>query len=109
MLTSGIEWRAAHSVIGILMFAAVWLIAGGGILQHLKFRKYRKRTVFGVMHAWSGRTAITLALINGGLGLALAGGHGPGAYAAYGIISGIIWLLWAGSTIVSLKRDKHRF
>ncbi|RMZ04903.1 hypothetical protein D0860_06153 [Hortaea werneckii] len=97
----------AHVVIGLLLFASIWVLALGGLLHHLSFRKYRRPTFIGTAHAWSARTIITLAIINGGLGLALAGGHGVGAYAAYGIVTGVIWICWVGFTIISMRRESR--
>lgn len=36
---------------------------------------------------------ITLGIVNGGLGLELAD-KGKGAYIAYGVVAGIVWLLY---------------
>ncbi|KAI7226156.1 hypothetical protein KC330_g8920 [Hortaea werneckii] len=102
---SGHQLDEAHVVIGLLLFAALWLLAIGGLLQHLYFRKYHQRTLIGVAHAWSARTMITLAIINGGLGLSLAGGHGAGTYAAYGVVTAAIWICWVGFTIISMRRE----
>jgi hypothetical protein len=46
---------------------------------------------------WAARAIITLAFINGGLGLDLSD-KGTGAKAAYGVIAAIIWLAWMGIT-----------
>lgn len=94
-------------MIGLLLFAAFWFLAIGGLLQHLYFRKYHQRSFIGVAHAWSARLMITLAIINGGLGLALAGGHGAGTYAAYGVVTAVIWICWVGFTIMSMRRESQ--
>lgn len=92
-------------VIGLLLFAALWSLAIGGLLQHLYFRKYQQRSFIGVAHAWSARLMITLAIINGGLGLSLAGGHGAGTYAAYGVVTAVLCMCWVGFTIISMRRE----
>ena len=75
----------------------VWLVAAGGFLQHLAFRKHQRRAIIGHIHMWFGRALITLAFINGGLGLQLAGEHG-GGLAAYGVVAALVWLAWIAIT-----------
>ncbi|KAI6794418.1 hypothetical protein KC363_g7975 [Hortaea werneckii] len=104
---SGHQLDEAHVVIGLLLFAALWFLAIGGLLQHLYFRKHQQRSFIGVAHAWSARVMITLAIINGGLGLALAGGHEAGTYAAYGVVTAVIWICWVVFTIISMRRESR--
>jgi hypothetical protein len=47
--------------------------AGLGLLQHRIFRRTKQETMFGIVHRFLGPLAIVLALVNGGLGLDLAG------------------------------------
>ena len=75
----------------------VWLAAAGGFLQHLAFRKHQRRTIVGQIHMWVGRALITLAFINGGLGLQLTGEH-DGKLAAYGVVAALVWLAWMAIT-----------
>lgn len=41
---------------------------------------------------------ITLGIVNGGLGLELAD-QGKGAYIAYGVVAGIVWLLYVAVAV----------
>jgi hypothetical protein len=43
------------------------------VIQHRVFRRTKQETIFGIVHRFFGPTIIVLALINGGLGLNLAG------------------------------------
>jgi hypothetical protein len=43
------------------------------VVQHRVFRRTKQETIFGIVHRFFGPTIIVLALINGGLGLDLAG------------------------------------
>ena len=79
------------------MFSLVWLVAVGGVLQHLAFRKKGQRTINGHAHMWLARALITLAFTNVGLGLQFAR-QSKGAYAAYGVVAGVLWLAWVGFT-----------
>jgi uncharacterized membrane protein len=63
----------------------------------MAFRKYKRRTIIGHVHMWVARAMITLAFVNGGLGLALSG-SGTGEKAAYGVVAALVWLAWMGIT-----------
>jgi hypothetical protein len=90
---------SAHAVIGLLLFASIWIVACGGILQHLAFQTYKRRTPIGYVHMWGARGLITLAFVNGGLGLALADEGANGKLIAYGVVAGVLWLAWIGVTL----------
>jgi hypothetical protein len=97
---------SAHAIIGLLLFAMVWLVAVGGFLQHLAFRKHQRRTGIGYVHMWVARALITLAFVNGGLGLQLAD-QSTGGLAAYGVVAAIVWLAWVAITFLwSTKRKR---
>jgi hypothetical protein len=73
------------------------------------FKKYSHRTFWSYAHLWIGRLAITLGIINGGLGFKLADSMGmsskPGMI-AYGVIAGLVWLAWVAATVVGERRRK---
>ena len=81
------------------MFSFLLLQPILGILHHVFFKKYSKRTVWSHAHIWIGRIFITLGIINGGLGLRLAGSASAGQEAAYGVVAGLIWLVWIGAAV----------
>jgi hypothetical protein len=96
----------AHAILGLFLFASIWLIAFGGMLQHMAFRKYKRRTIIGHIHMWAARAVLTLAFVNGGLGLALAG-SGTGEKAAYGVVAALVWVAWMGITFFWKGGNKH--
>jgi hypothetical protein len=55
---------------------------------------------------WVGRALITLAFINGGLGLQLAGEH-SGKLAAYGVVAALVWLAWIAITFLWAFKGKR--
>lgn len=59
-----------------------------GIIHHLRFLKTREPGLWTVWHIWYGRVLILLGIINGGLGLKLAG-NTTGGKIAYGVVGGI--------------------
>jgi len=67
------NFGTGHQILGFFVFAALFVQAGLGVLQHRIFRRTKQETMFGVLHRFLGPLAIVLALVNGGLGLDLAG------------------------------------
>ncbi|KAF2995225.1 hypothetical protein E8E13_002247 [Curvularia kusanoi] len=61
-----------HPIIGLVLFAMLFFQPIMGYVHHLKFKRYKRRTIWSYEHLWVGRIAITLGMINGGLGLLLA-------------------------------------
>ncbi|KAH7389759.1 hypothetical protein BKA66DRAFT_400083, partial [Pyrenochaeta sp. MPI-SDFR-AT-0127] len=101
-----------HPVIGIIVFVLLFFQPILGFVHHLKFKKYRRRTFWSYGHIWLGRIAITLGIINGGLGLLLASdapavtGFRPsrGQIIAYGVIAGVMWFLWVAAAVIGERR-----
>jgi hypothetical protein len=60
-----------------------------GFTQHYLFRKKQKQTPASHLHIWHGRLLILLGMINGGLGLRLAGNSRAGTI-AYGVVAGVV-------------------
>jgi hypothetical protein len=102
----------AHPTIGILVFVLLFFQPILGFIHHLQFKKYSRRTVWSYGHLWLGRIVITLGIINGGLGLLLASnapaftGFQPsqGHFIAYGVVAGIMWLLWVVAAVIGERR-----
>jgi hypothetical protein len=67
------HFGTSHQTLGLLVFVALLVQAALGAIQHRVFRRTKQETIFGIIHRFSGPTIIVLALINGGLGLDLAG------------------------------------
>ena len=63
-------------------------------MHHLGYKRHRQRTIVSHGHIWLGRILITLGMINGGLGLLLSNNASRGECIAYGVIAGLVWLLW---------------
>lgn len=83
-----------HPIIGLVLYALVFIQAAGGLLGHRMFKKHQRRTLITLSHIWLGRTIITLGMINGGLGLMLADNASNGEIIAYGVIAGVIWFAY---------------
>lgn len=99
-----------HPVIGLILLALLFFQPIMGYVHHLRFKKFKRRTLWSYGHLWLGRIAITLGIINGGLGLLLAYdaplGFAPtqSQVIAYGVVAGIMWLLYVAAAIVGERR-----
>ncbi|KAI0417896.1 hypothetical protein F5X98DRAFT_363420 [Xylaria grammica] len=85
--------RNAHPIIGIVLLVALFFQPLLGAVHHARFKRLGRRTWVSHVHLWTGRLGITLGIINGGLGFALAGTTGA-PVVAYAVVSGVMWLLW---------------
>ncbi|KAI1074402.1 hypothetical protein F5B20DRAFT_563606 [Whalleya microplaca] len=83
----------AHPIIGIVLLAVLFFQPILGFMHHSRFKRVGRRTWWSHAHLWVGRTMITLGIINGGLGLRMANASAD-AKIAYGVVAGIMWLLW---------------
>jgi hypothetical protein len=98
-----------HPIIGIVVFVLLAFQPILGLVHHYKFKKLNRRTVWSYGHIWFGRIAITLGMINGGLGMLLATETtffmpSQGQIIAYGVVAGIMWLAWVAAAIVGERR-----
>lgn len=78
-----------------------------GFVHHLQFKKTGVRSAWSYVHLWVGRVCITLGIINGGLGLMLADNSQNGKI-AYGVVAGVIWLVYVVSIVIGEKRRASR-
>lgn len=64
-------------------------------MHHLLYKRKGRRTAVSHVHRWLGRALITLGAINGGLGLQLAANAPTGWFIAYGVVAGVVYLVYA--------------
>ncbi|KAI9707917.1 MAG: hypothetical protein M1820_004336 [Bogoriella megaspora] len=88
-----------HPIIGIILFILLFFQPFLGFVHHLMFKKYSRRTFWSYAHLWLGRIIITLGIINGGLGLMLADNASTGQKAAYGVVAGVIWVMYVAAVV----------
>lgn len=60
------------------------------------------------MHIWYGRALMVLGIINGGLGLKIAGSS-RGFVTAYSVIAVVVFFMYIGSVLFRKLRNKRRF
>ncbi|KAJ5980300.1 hypothetical protein N7481_007598 [Penicillium waksmanii] len=101
-----------HPIIGMVTVPCLILFQPAmGLIQHRYFRSTGSKGVFSYIHRWFGRCFIVLGIINAGLGFRLTGIGLPiapvGAVIAYGVVAGIVGLVYA-LTILLLTLRKRR-
>ncbi|PGG99605.1 hypothetical protein AJ79_08465 [Helicocarpus griseus UAMH5409] len=101
-----------HPIIGYVVIA--WLVLcqpALGYLHHRNYVRTHERSMFGIVHRWGGRTILTLAIINGGLGFMFAGigteGVPKAGVIVYGAIAGFMGVVYMiVATWGTLRRAK---
>lgn len=106
LLTFSHQLQKYHPIIGIFLFVLLLFQPLLGMLHHSGYKKYQRRTIWSYGHLWNGRIAITLGIINGGLGFMLADNTKTGPI-AYGIIAAVVWLTYVASIIIGEKRKSR--
>jgi hypothetical protein len=103
-----------HQIIGYVVVACLLLFQPAlGLIQHLRHRKFGKRTIFGHGHRWLGRVLILLGIVNGGLGLHVSGAVGSEdvprwAVIVYSIVAPVVAILYLGIVSgVGLSRKRE--
>jgi len=67
------RFGTGHQALGLLLFAALFVQVGLGVVQHRTYRRTQRETMLGIAHRFLGPAIIILGVVNGGLGLDLAG------------------------------------
>lgn len=89
------------------MFAALLFQPVLGFVHHARFKKLGRRQIWSHLHLWNGRVAIPLGIINGGLGLHIAGAPRE-AKTAYAAVAGVLGGLWLVAAVFSEVRRRRR-
>lgn len=98
------ELDGYHQIIGFIVVAMLVLFQPAmGLYQHLHYHRTGGRTIFGVMHRWLGRSMILLGIVNGGLGWQMT--RKESAYAPYGIVAGIVFLIYISVLVFAWYRS----
>jgi hypothetical protein len=99
----------AHPIIGIALLIVLLFQPVFGFMHHKLFNKYIRRTLWSHVHIWHGRVAILLGMVNGGLGIQLAGDASSGQKIAYAAVAAIMGLLYIGAAIFGeIKRSRKQ-
>lgn len=96
-----------HPIIGLVLFGMLVFQPVLGLLHHRSYKKTGRRGVFSFAHLGIGRIAVILGIVNGGLGIMLAG-DAPKKYTiAYSVVGGVMGLAYIAAIIFGeAKRSK---
>lgn len=67
------NFNSAHQIIGLAVFAAIFLQIGLGLSHHLIYMRSGLPTILGKIHRVLGISILVLGVVNGGIGLDFAG------------------------------------
>lgn len=93
----------SHVILGTILFVLFLIMPLVGSLHHRSFVSKGTRDYKRHIHVWGGRIILILGFINGGTGLNLSQAGNPG-YIAYGVLSGIIGVLYIGVWYFKVRR-----
>lgn len=79
-----------------------------GVVHHRGYKKTQSRSLFSYAHIWYGRSVMVLGIVNGGLGLQLAGTEGA-MKQAYIAMAAIFPVLYAAGVVYRLTKGKASF
>ncbi|KAL1652504.1 hypothetical protein SLS61_004808 [Didymella pomorum] len=82
----------AHPIIGLVLAALLLIQPLAGWLHHRQFLRTGQRSAVSHSHIWTGRVAIILGMINGGLGLQLGG-------VETSVVAGVVGLVYLGAIV----------
>lgn len=97
-----------HPIIGLALLALFLIQPVIGLIHHIRFKKVQKRQIWSYLHLFNGRVGVTLGIINGGLGLNLAGASAE-RKKVYTIVAAVMWSLWMiTAAFAELRRVRSR-
>lgn len=119
---------ATHSIIGLVVVGSLIIQPLTGLVRksqsyqphpsshitantncspdHLLYKRLGRPNAATYPHVWWGRAIITLGIINGVLGLQLTGETGT-KEVAYGIVAGLMWLLWMVVIVIAWFKSRR--
>lgn len=112
-LTTEEQTDSIHVTIGLVVVGGLLLVQPlVGLIQHLHFRRTSEKTWFAYIHRWFGRLMIIIGVINGGLGLMLAGDESAtvpkAAIIVYSIVAAVSFVFYAAVLFVASRKEKAR-
>lgn len=96
-----------HAIIGMILLGVLFFMPFLGTIHHAMFKKVQKRTVWSYAHIFTGRAGVILGMVNGGLGLRLAGARS--AYViAYSVFAGLVGLTYLNAIVFGKAMRKKK-
>jgi hypothetical protein len=88
-----------HAIIGIALLVALVGQPVFGFVHHKMFKKYGTRTFWSHAHLWLGRLVIPVGMVNGYLGIDLAGDASTGERVAYVAVAAVMLTIYVVAII----------
>ncbi|KAH7163008.1 hypothetical protein B0J13DRAFT_26833 [Dactylonectria estremocensis] len=103
----GYWWNNTHTKMGTIVCALLGLQPVLGWAHHQYFLKHQQRGLISHGHIWYGRVLMVLGIVNGGLGLQLAG-TSRGLTIAYSVVAAIVSILYVAASLVGGMRKRRQ-
>ncbi|KPM33957.1 hypothetical protein AK830_g12614 [Neonectria ditissima] len=103
----GYWFTNTHTKMGTVVCALISLQPVFGWLHHKYYVKHQQRGLMSHVHVWSGRILIILGIVNGGLGLQLAG-TSQRFVIAYSVVAAIMSVLYVSGSVFGGLQKRHR-
>jgi hypothetical protein len=88
-----------HAIIGMILLVALLVMPLLGTLHHTVYKRLQRRSAWSYLHIFTGRAGIILGMVNGGLGLRLAGAS-RASMIAYGVCTGLMGVAYLGAIVI---------
>ncbi|KAI0196159.1 hypothetical protein EV127DRAFT_124259 [Xylaria flabelliformis] len=103
---TGINFTEHHTILGTVVVVLFGVQPIGGLIHHRYYTKHQKRGLVSHGHIWYGRILMVLGIINGGLGLKLAGAA-QSLVIAYSVIAAVFFSVYIGGAVLG-EVKRHR-
>ncbi|KYG13604.1 hypothetical protein FVEG_13881 [Fusarium verticillioides 7600] len=104
---TGNWFNAPHVIIGTVVCTLMFIQPILGGLHHRSFAKHQRRTGISHAHIWYGRVLMILGIVNGGLGLQLAGASKK-LIIGYDMVGSVTPLMYTAGAVRKMLRGAKK-
>ncbi|KAI0598252.1 hypothetical protein F4775DRAFT_592515 [Biscogniauxia sp. FL1348] len=103
---TGINFTTHHTNLGTAVVALFGVQPALGYLHHMQYVRSGSRGIVSHAHVWYGRALMVLGIVNGGLGLLLAG-TGRSLVIAYSVVAAVVFAAYlAGAAFGEVRKAR---
>ena len=102
----GYLWRT-HTLLGVVVVSLMGLQPILGFLHHRHYAKHQGRGIISHAHIWYGRALMIIGIVNGGLGLELAGKTSGAWLIAYCVVASVVVAAYIASIVFGLTKKRR--
>ncbi|KAI1760494.1 putative iron reductase domain protein [Hypoxylon sp. FL1150] len=92
-----LDFNSRHILLGTVVASLMVLQPVFGWLHHRNFVKHQSRSPASYAHIWYGRALMVMGVVNGGLGMKLAGTSRK-FIIIYSVVAGVMFVVYAGAS-----------